>query len=76
MANDDVKVRNTETINQNIYSGKLINNYCKQFETLLMKNDGNGSTAPTPHQNRNNNFSQFQRSKPPPLPPPIAANRT
>jgi hypothetical protein len=72
MANDEVKLRNTDAINQNIYSGKLINNYSKQFETLLMsKVDGNVS-ATNQNKNNNNNFSQFSTTKS----PPIAANRS
>lgn len=79
---NDGKVSNSETINQNIYSGKLISQYSKQFETLLMKQIDENNLVPTAakqfnnHQRRssnNNNFSQFPKMT---KSQPVAANRS
>lgn len=79
---NDGKVSNTETINQNICTGKLISQYCKQFETLLMKQIDENNLVPTAakqfnnsqqRSNTNNNFSQSPRMT---KSQPIAANRS
>lgn len=77
---NDGKVSNTETINQNIYSGKLINLYSKQFETLLMKQIDENNSVPTVakqynnnDRRNNNNFSQPPRMT---KSQPVAANRS
>lgn len=81
---DDGKVSNVETINQNIHSGKLISQYSKQFETLLMKQINENNSVPTAAKQFNNNSSHQQRksnnnfSQPSKMTKsqPVAANRS
>jgi hypothetical protein len=82
MGNDDGKVSNTETINQNIYSGKLISQYSKQFETLLMKQIDGNNLVPTAakqfniNQQRRSNNNNFSQSHQMTKSQPVAANRS
>lgn len=79
---DDVKVSNVETINQNIHSGKLISQYSKQFETLLMKQINENNSVPTAAKQFNNSSNQQRRSNNNFSQPskmtksPVAANRS